>query len=88
VLIHQAVNPINNPTTVSITLAPNRSSNQPTPNIAAAAVSDPAVYTPDTDVRDHPNSSMIGSTNTEIAKVWPGPDTNSAKAAVGKITHP
>jgi hypothetical protein len=33
------------------------------PNIELAAVSEPAVYKPDIAVRDHPNSSISGSTN-------------------------
>jgi hypothetical protein len=53
-----------------------------------AAVSEPAVYNPEIVVRDHPNSSIRGSTNWDTENVCPGPDTNIASAADGRITQP
>ena len=64
-LIHSAAKPNSTPTTIISTRAPCRSSMRPTSTMTAAAVSDPAVYSPDTSVRDHDVSLMIGSTNTE-----------------------
>ena len=64
-LIHSAAKPNRMPTTIIRTRAPCRSSMRPTRTMSAAAVSEPAVYIPDTSVRDHDVSLMIGSTKTE-----------------------
>jgi len=46
------------------------------------------VYRPEIVVRDQPNSSISGSTNRLTENVWPGPDTNIASAADGRMIQP
>jgi hypothetical protein len=60
-------NPKRMTTIGSKTRAPYWSSKRPTKNIKAAAVKDPAVYSPETVVLDHPRSSIMGFTKSETA---------------------
>ena len=87
-LIHSAANPKNAPTMGSRALAPYLSRRWPTKIIAVAAVKEPAEYKLEIMDRDHPMSWIIGSTNTEKLKVWPGPDINMERLATGRITQP
>ena len=64
-LIHSAAKPNRIPTAIISTRAPRRSSIRPTRTMTAAAVSEPAVYSPETSVRDQEVSLMMGSTKTE-----------------------
>jgi hypothetical protein len=56
--------------------------------MAAAAVSEPAVYRPEMSVRDHPVSRSIGPTNTDTTYVCPGLETKTASIATLRMTHP
>jgi hypothetical protein len=75
-------------TPVRVTLAPNLSNALPARNAPKAALIEPALYSPETRVRDHPVSSMMGSMNRETMYVCPGPDVKMPRAPTAAITHP
>ena len=67
---------------------PTRSSARPNSGAANAASKPPSDTAPDIAVRDHPNESVIGSTNTDSVATAPPWREKPAQQAQNKMIQP